>query len=252
MASLKLAIKIEKPKIPSMAIRNRLISLIYRSVLLIIAVTTLIVSYPIFADVGGFGAFISSFEAQTTVFATLIIAIEVLIGALTMKYQRQALPSGVWTPLYVASISFVLYAEMVAPILCLVFNTTPYFPPSSVSGAILLRIVLPIMYLLDYILFGEKGTATYISVTMWVVYPAMYVLLFGLIGSFNEYGTYFYPFLAGETFAHMDNFLSANEGGIGVLFATIGFAVAYMPVGIFMVFLSDLLSGKFIRRSDDY
>ena len=94
---------------------------------------------------------------------------------------------------------------------------------------ICLHTAIPILYILDWLVFAEKRPMLYREIPYWVIYPILYgafTILRGLITDF-----YPYPFLN-----------ITDLGVVGVLINMLGFTAVYAVGGAFFVSLGKRVS----------
>ena len=92
-----------------------------------------------------------------------------------------------------------------------------------------LHTVLPILYLLDWILYAPKRTLRYAHIPYWLIYPTIYGVYTIIRGALS--GIYPYPFL------------NVSELGLfGVFINMIGFLMLYVIGGAVFIILARKLS----------
>lgn len=92
-----------------------------------------------------------------------------------------------------------------------------------------LHTIIPMVYLIDWIVFADKRPMRYARIPYWVIYPAGYGLFIILKGAIA--GTYPYPFLN-----------VAELGLSGVMINMVGFTTLYAVGGAVFISLGRLLS----------
>lgn len=94
---------------------------------------------------------------------------------------------------------------------------------------ICLHTVIPVLYILDWLVFANKRPMLYARIPYWVIYPATYGLFNILRGAIT--GTYPYPFLN-----------VAELGFTGVMINMAGFTALYAVGGVMFITLGRILS----------
>jgi len=99
-----------------------------------------------------------------------------------------------------------------------------------------LHLVLPVLYIIDWLAFSSKGSMSFKSLPYWVAYPMAY----GILNIIRGQLTGFYPY----------PFLNITELGLGsVAMNMLGFTSIYLIGGALFIILGRILSSKDVALS---
>lgn len=131
------------------------------------------------------------------------------------------------------------------------YLNSPYFPSDGAVGAIFAYIILPLLVLIEWLLFEKKGIIKW----PFAFYAAM-PPLFYFVGSFLSHGVRgessafacgifdHWSFMIGQN-EGLFAFLSGNDGWNGVAFSSLSVLFCQLLVAFFLLFLGDSLAGKY-------
>lgn len=230
-----------------MPIRNRLISLIYRIVVFGVAIYTLVLLFSFSYTETAPAQSLAFFGTEALILASVITGLEIIFNSVDLaKHGVNGVSAYVWMPITLAMVSFVL-----GDALCYAV-TTPFFGGFGVGSdllrSVMSHIVMPILVLVDYLLFDEKGTVKWTHPVYWLFYPVFY-FAFAISSHFLfETDYYPYPFLNNTQFLDKGDFMAANNGWNGVFLTLALLGLIFIAMGFLLVFLNNLLSGKYKRR----
>ena len=231
-----------------MLIRNRIISLIYRIVELGLGLYTLVLLF--LADRTDANAFQSLvyFGNECMFITVIIVFLEVIFNAIDLaRNGKDGVAAYVYMPLTLAVLAYLLSDALVynisAPLL------GGYATGEELFVVLLAHIVMPLVFLLDYLLFMEKGTVHLKHVLFSWCYPIVYFALIMSAHYIFQNNIYPYPFLNDKNFQNAsDVVLSGNKGWNGVLMATASLLIGMLLLSFLFVFLNNLLAGKYKKR----
>jgi hypothetical protein len=160
-----------------------------------------------------------------------------------MKEIRHQTPSRLLSSLkcgaiVVITITFLVYNLVLAPVMALSVITYPF----SRTGNILVHVINPIWFLLDYLLFDSKGKITKKDALGWVAFPVfyyIYILIYSSLGGLFFDGTHLsrYPYF----------FLNPEAiGSWGVVIALIVILGGMMGLSYILIFMDGRLAKKAI------
>ncbi len=92
----------------------------------------------------------------------------------------------------------------------------------------MLHYVVPVLYILYWMLYAKKGALQYMNIIIWLIYPMIYIIYTLTRGAFTN--TYPYPFL--------------NVGQLGyekVGFNMLGLSLAYLILGCIIILIDKVL-----------
>jgi hypothetical protein len=120
-------------------------------------------------------------------------------------------------------------------IVSLVYNTMLRFlwAPTGLQKIVdeLLHTVIPLLFILYWIIFLQKQNLRWKSVLFWLIYPVIYAVYVLIRGFFS--GFYPYPFLNIE-----------EHGFPRVLMNSIGLVAGFLVLSLFFVWISNLVSSR--------
>ncbi len=231
-----------------MAIRNRLFSLIYRIIELVLGVYVLVFLFlSDKTDANVFQSFLY-FSTEAMFLMVAIVFCEVICNFVDLlKNGKDGLAAGVYMPLTLMGLTMIISD-------CLVYNISSPFLGGYALGqelfsVLLAHIFMPIIFFLDYLLFDEKGTVKWKHVVIWLIYPLAYFTLIMVAHYIFKNNIYPYPFLNPNALAtSSEEILSGNHGWNGSLIIISLMMLGFLILGSFMVFLNNLLAHKYKRR----
>jgi len=196
---------------------------VFRLFCAILTWVTIIGQYIIMARSGDFGSigaatltYLGYFTVLTNILAALAFTTPFLKPGNTLRqfFDRQAVRAAI--ALYILVVMVVYWA-----LLASIHDPTGWSAIFNVG----LHLVIPVLFIFDWIIFSPKGNMSYKHLPYWTIYPVAYGLFNiarGLITGF-----YPYPFLDvsklgyGNVFVNMLGFMSIYLIG-GAAFITIG------------------------------
>ena len=192
---------------------------------------TIIGQYIIMARSGDFSSigaatltYLGYFTVLTNILAALAFTTPFLKPGNTLRqfFDRQAVRAAI--ALYILVVMVVYWA-----LLASIHNPTGWSAIFNVG----LHLVIPILFIIDWMAFSPKGNMSYKHLPYWTIYPVVYGLFNiarGLITGF-----YPYPFLDvsklgyGNVFVNMLGFMSIYLIG-GAAFITIGWYLSHKRI----------------------
>ncbi len=232
-----------------MLIRNRVISLIYRTLELALCIFTLTVL--VIADkteTSPIESF-SYYGAQCLLFTSIIVLLEVIFNIVDLiKNGKNGIAAYVYMPLTLAVLTFLLVDALIynisAPFL------GGYADGEALTSALCAHIFLPIVFFFDYFLFSEKGTVRWSHALYWMIYPLSYLIIIISAHYFWNNTFYPYPFLNHERFIDPSSpeILSGNFGWNGVLIVLGAITLGFLLISFLVIFLNNVLAGKYKKR----
>jgi hypothetical protein len=233
-----------------MAIRNRFLAFFYRLILLGIAgyAVYLLFSYRALPDEGSRGFYF--FDCQTLLVAFAVILSEVIANGIGLGKKTNGIVPGVWSPIFLASLSFLLFESIAYPLVCLATGSS-YFVYSNGSYAVMIlsKIVVPFLLLLDYLLFGEKGTVKWKHPIFWSLYPLFYFAFILLVQQIFGQQFVIVSFFRASTFTSSNALLAGNGGWNGVVLSSFAAWSGYIALAYLVVFLNFVFAGAYRKRT---
>lgn len=100
--------------------------------------------------------------------------------------------------------------------------------PFQYSVDIMLHYVVPVLYILYWMMYAKKGALHYMNIVVWLIYPIVYVLCILTRGALTK--SYPYPFLNVEK-------LGYEKVGVNM----IGLTLAYLILGCLILLIDKLI-----------
>jgi len=173
---------------------------------------------------GGLGAtsltYFGFFTVTTNILVALAVSVTLLQPSSKLRhiFERQSVRAAI--ALYIFVVAVIYYALLAAD-----------HHPEGISALfnIGLHFVMPVLYILDWLIFADKGDIPYKSAPYWTLYP----LAYGAFNLIRGHFTGFYPY----------PFLDISKIGVGaVSLNMLGFALFYGFGGLAVIFLGRALS----------
>lgn len=224
-----------------MVIRNQILSLLYRVTLLALGIGSLAV---LVLDAG-----VSSllrYESVLTFFSSLLVLIEIIVNCISLKDGIRRMASGVYPAITFLALSLEL-GLMIGHPLYTFFADIPYFEDGLGFAAIFLPLILfPILYFLDWLLFGEKGTVKPFHLISLSAFPLLYYLssvLNHLIkGEEAKYATLVFDPMTFLSNPNLSLVMTENEGWNGVAVACFSLLLIDVGCGLLLLITSHFLA----------
>jgi|LAHS01.1.fsa_nt_gb hypothetical protein len=233
-----------------MAIRNRFLAFFYRLLLLGIGGYGLWILFAARALTSEASRGIYFFDCQTLLVAVVVILCEVIANAIGLSKKTNGIVPGVWSPIFLASLSFVLFESIIYPCVCLA-SGTPYFGAYERGPIVMIlsKIVIPALMLGDYLLFGEKGTVKWKHPIFWSLYPLFYFAFCLLVQHIFDQQFTIVKFFTAANFASANALFSGNGGWNGVVLSCFAAWLGYIGLAYLMVFLNFVYAGAYRKRT---
>jgi len=199
----------------------------YRKICTLLAWTVLILQYIVLLRGGEYGGFASSsltylgfFTILTNILVALAFSLPFYKHGSKLKtfFEKQSVRAAI--ALYILVVGVVYYALLAKD-----------HNPAGLSAIlnIGLHFLLPVFYILDWLIFAKKGNMSFKHLPLWVIYPMVY----GLFNIVRGAWTGFYPY----------PFLNISELGFGpVSINMLGFTLLYAVGGAGFIMLGQALS----------
>lgn len=222
-----------------MCIQNRLLSLIYRAVMLVLCLVGILPCLSFFgADFSPY--MLLYYPILSTALYAVVLLIEIIV-----TIARLAKRGVKGTTHFVVHFKGALILMMLANILMVQF-AGPSMPPAfgNTLSTALLHFVVPIMAFLSWLLLDLKGHYRFWGPIVWMLVPFGYygVTLLAAIGGMRYYTGASYPY----------DFINPGVDGAGwagVLVRVVIIAVIFMAVG-FVFTILDRILGRIGKKSN--
>ena len=201
----------------------------YRRICAVLAWGTLAAQYIIlvtFGKYGGVAATTFTFFGFFTIWSNILVALAFTLpflkadGKLHLFFQNQAVRAA--TALYILVVAVVYYS-----LLYKIHNPQGL---SAITNASL-HLIMPVLYILDWLFFAKKDKLSYKSLPYWVIFPLAYGV-FNIIRGLAT-GVYPYPFL-----------VIGSRGAVSVMIAMVMFTFTYLIGGAFFIWFGQKISQK--------
>lgn len=233
-----------------MVIRNRLAALIYRSIISILGIVSTIVLISTNIENGFWNSFFA-YPTIVTLLGTLVIISETIANAVGMKNNLNTLAPGVVPMIFHGGLTLeVSLCVLQIPYLML-FNKN-FFEGSTVY-ILLAFIIFPGAYLLDWLLFGEKGTVRWSYGMFPIFFPVFHYILSLMTHFIMGSETYLNKIFDPETFkslTHLPEVFVAGDGWAGVLISTLVALVVVVATDFLLILINNLLAGRYSKKLD--
>ena len=226
-----------------MVIRNQILSLSYRVLLLALGVASLTV---LVLDASA--ASLWRYESVLTLLSSVLVLIEIVVNCISLKDGVRRMAAGVYPAITFLFLSLEL-GLMVGHPLYTFLSDIPYFEDGLGFAAIFLPLILfPILYFLDWLLFGEKGTVKPFHLISLSAFPLLYYLsslLNHLIkGEDAKYATLVFDPRTFLNNANLSLVMKENEGWNGVAVACFSLLLIDIGCGLLL-----LLTSRFLAKN---
>ena len=195
---------------------------LYRKSCAALAWTTLILQYTIMVSSGEFGGFASStltYLGYFTILTNILVALSFSVPFMRAEsqwrvfFERQTVRAA--TALYILVVTIVYYA-----LLAKIHNPVGLSAVLNVG----LHFLLPVLYILDWLIFAQKDSMSFKHLPLWTAFPVAY----GVFNIIRGALTGFYPY----------PFLNITELGFGAVFINmLGFMLIYAIGGAIFIML---------------
>ena len=233
-----------------MVIRDRLIALIYRIVILALGVWTLTVQLTTNA-VNNFWVGFGNYASIVTLFGCIIILSEIIANAIGMKEKRTTIAPGVVPFLFHGALTLLVSLAVIHPFYCY-FVGVNYMKADTLLYSLLSFVFFPLAILLDWILFGEKGTVKW-SYGMFPLFVPIFYYLFSLMRKLLVSGsTYSTLVFDPNTFImsnHLPEAFSAGNGWAGVFISILSIFAVITFVDFALILINNLLARRYVHET---
>ncbi len=224
-----------------MCLRDRLISLIYRSValpILLAVYIAVLLTYPLASDT----FWVFSIESGALVIFAL--GVNLYHSAHDLKRTgRVGVTGSLNMPFSLAIIAFSFLG------LISFFAEEKAVNLFYLIWLALLNVLAPLLYLLDYLLFQEKGSGRYSHPVYWSLYPAAYILIMVVKPYITGYDSLSgFRFFSPMNYMLEDSFLAGNGGYNGVAIAIAVSLAVYFVLAYLVVIFDRFLGQRFAKK----
>ncbi len=233
-----------------MAIRNRIFAFIYRIILLGFAVAALVFLVLDEEENGNYFESVLYFDTEITLFAAAILTAEIIANGIGLSKGANGLAPGVWSPLSLASVALEA-TDLFAYPSSVALVGGAYFPSHAVTAIVFAHIVFPLLFISDWILFGEKGTVKWVTVLYWLIYPVLFFLFQLTRHSISGDATITCPIFDTSEFASnasVPSWFAGNGGWNGVVFSSFAMLGLFVSVSYLLLFFNNLMAGKYFPK----
>ncbi|MFQ6752357.1 MAG: Pr6Pr family membrane protein [Clostridia bacterium] len=220
-------------------IKNRTAQIIFQSSFCALAVIGLLASLGLFQINEGFRwDFFVHFTNLSNYFCMVVMFAE-LIYVIKKANKQESGFCNIWPRLkfigvVIITITLVVYNFILAP-------TRPLYLSMRINS-ILMHLILPIMYIVDWILFYEHRKVKWTAPLLTLIFPLIYIVFIfirvGIMKAIGEVATdtnFMYPYF----------FLNVDKLGIGGLIMWLGILlVAFIAVGYLFYFIDRKIKVK--------
>ncbi len=226
-------------------IRDRLFSLIYRSVALSAILFLFIgslVTTPLFSDT------FWTYSLQTAALSGFSLAFGVYRSATNyLSTGRVGVSGSLKGPLSLAILSYSILGTI------FFFSGESPLDLYYLPWQIALSVLSPLLVLVDYLLFIEKGSVSYSHPPYFAIYPFFYVIIMWVKPFITGYDVLSScRFLSPQAYMLLDlPFISGNGGYNGMCIASVLILVIFLAIAYILVFLDHFFGGRFKRQDKE-
>jgi len=221
-----------------MAVRNRFLAFFYRLFLLAIGGYALYLLYKYHTqDVNDWTRPFYYFDFQTLLVAFVVIFAEVIANAIGLPKKTNGVVPGVWSPILLASLSYVLF-DIVVYATDVWAKGGHFFLGTSINFMLFSKIIFPALFLGDYLLFGEKGTVKWRHPIFWELYPLFYFAFSLLVNLVWGHGFWAVDFFNSGIFIASKSVFAGNGGWNGVVICSFLAWMGYFLIAYLTVFFN--------------
>lgn len=231
-----------------MVIRNRLAALIYRSLISVLGIIATIIMINLNSSKGFWNSFFA-YPTIITLLGTLIVISETIANAIGMKNNVNTLAPGVIPLLFHSGLALEVSLCTLHLLASIVYKTR-FFDGSAVY-ALLAFVVFPSAYVLDWLLFGEKGTVRWSYGMFPLFFPIFHYLLSFMTHFITGSERYITQIFDPESFiglSHLPEVFEAADGWVGVLISTLTSLLAIFVIDYLLILLNNLLAGRYSKK----
>jgi hypothetical protein len=230
-----------------MVIRNRLASLLYRALEVAIAIYTLVAVYssPL-KDAQP----LRYFSVETAIYVTVIVILAFIFNLIDLiRHGFNGVAAYVYMPLTLAAVVYLLGEGLSYWILYPTIYGSPWGTGMAVAD-LFSHLILPLVIFLGWLLFDAKGTVKWRHGIYFLAFPLFYILYSELAQTIFQDTFYAYDTMNPNFYANLGSFMSSNGGWTGVTIFMFSMMAFMAALSFFMIFLNNLLAGKYRRIRD--
>lgn len=226
-----------------MYLRDRLIALIYRiacSILGLFLVIMVFVYSP-----SGSEPFLT-FSIESSILLVIGFFLLAICNAIDLyRKGRVGIPAGIKMTVSLAFLSYGILGS------ALFFAGESIYDVYFLPWHIALNVIVPVLYLLDFLVFQEKGTVGWTHPLFWALYPVFYGVTMMvrpyITGFMNVQTRFFSP----RYFSLLEGWFAGNDGWNGVAISYVVFLLSFLAIAYLVVLLSVLLGQRFRKKDKD-
>jgi len=242
-----LKISLEERKYRGMVIRNRLASLLYRALEVAIAIYTLVAVYS--SPLAGAHP-LRYFSTEAAIYALVIVSLAFIFNLIDLiRHGFNGIAAYVYMPLTLAAVIYLLVEGLSYWILYPTIYGSPWGTGMAIAD-LFSHLILPLLIFLGWLLFDEKGTVKWRHGIYFLAFPLFFILYSELAHLIFQDTFYPYPVMNPDFYSGLGSFMSSNSGWTGVTVFMFSMMAFVALVSFLMIFLSNLLAGKYRRIHD--
>lgn len=231
-----------------MAIQNRLLSLIYRALVFGIAVASLVMLLYCYRTFGTWE--FGRYDILITTFTIVVVTIEIIVNSIDLKHGIVGKVAPIWSPLVAAMVIYEASDIIIFSVSRAILHADYLILDSEVM-TIFAHLLLPILVILDWLLFGEKGTVKWSQSYMILFFPIFYsaaTLILEIIQQSNAVSLMYVSALNFQQGSNTQAWMAEASGMSGVAFVTGICFLIFIVVTVLFIFLNDLIAGKYRHK----
>jgi hypothetical protein len=240
----------KRGKIQLMAIRNRISAFVYRLFLLGFALATLAFLFLDEEENGNYFEGLLYFDTEITLLAAVVVLAELIANGIGLAKDPRGLAPGVYSPLSLAATAYEGANLLAYPIACL-FVGNDYFAEGRFPPILFAHLLLPLFFIADWALFGEKGTVKWRYGLYWLLYPLFFFAFHMVRHAISNSAVITCPLFDATEFtsnAALPAWFAGNGGWNGVIFSSLSVLGLFAAVSYGLIFVNNLLAGKYFQK----
>lgn len=234
-----------------MIIRNKILSFAYRLLATSVGILGLILIFQCDTIDGLYWNPLRYFPNIVTVYGVFVLGIETILSFFwVINSKRKGMPQTFGQMLFVA-VGLEMAVLLGHPLYFAFINgfnpNAVYFATDRLWAQLILYVFFPAMTLLDWLLFSEKGNWKW-HWTIYYISVPVYYTAFSFINHYVRTSTTFATLIFDPNSFLNYPFLGELDGWIGVFLSSFSLLILYLGISFFLIFLSFLLSGKYLSK----
>lgn len=236
-----------------MVIRDRLAALIYRLLALALGIVTLVLSVSTNSTSSIWDG-LANYSTLVTFLGVSVLLSEIIANLIGITKNRKTLAPGIIPFIFHAALVLEIGLAFIHPFYCH-FMAIAYFDSKILIYVFLTYIIFPLVILLDWLLYGEKGTVRWSYGMFPLFFPIFYYLFSLMWNLILDPGTYSLQIFNPNTFlvsTNLPEFFKNGDGWAGVFISCAVILGVIAALDYLIIFTNNLLAGRYSKRKKGY